>query len=170
MAKSGDELIKELYTELHRLARARIAKWQPGNTLQPTALVNEAYLRLMQNENSGWNGPGHFFGAAANAMRNILVDHARKKAALKHGGKMQQVDMTVTFPDGSMTASADELLALHEALERMQEAHPSKAQLVLLRYFAGLTMAQIADVMEIPKRTLERDWRFARAWLRNHLT
>ena len=169
MADAGDDLIRQLYDELRRLARARLGRMRAGHTLQPTELVNEAYMRLVGDHDPGWNGRGHFFGAAARAMRDILVEHAREKAALKRGGDQVRVDITVTFSDGNTAGSAEELLALHEALEKMQEEHPKKAELVLLRYFGGLTMDEIAEAMETPKRTLEREWRFARAWLRTKL-
>ena len=169
MAESGDQLIRDLYDELRKLARARLARMRPEHTLQPTALVNEAYLRLVKNRDAGWDGRGHFFGAAARAMRDILVEHARKRASQKRGGDLQRVDMTITFADGEKTGSPEELLALHHALEEMQRSHPDKAELVLLRYFAGLTMDQISELTGTPKRTLERQWRFARAWLRTKL-
>ncbi|MCG8418166.1 MAG: ECF-type sigma factor [Proteobacteria bacterium] len=165
---SGDELVEHLYDELRKLARARMAHLRSGHTLQPTALVNEAYLRLVKRRNSGWKGRAHFFGAAARAMRDILVEHARMKAAQKRGGDQVRVDITVTLA-GDMTVSAEELLTLHNVLDKMQHAHPRKAELVLLRYFAGLPMEEIAEVMAVSKRTLEREWRFARAWLRTHL-
>ncbi len=168
---AGPELLQLLYADLRQLAVRRMAGLRPGQTLQPTALVHEAYLRLVKKGDPGWNGRGHFFAAAAQAMRDILVEQARKKASLKRGGDQRRVDMTVTFADGDrdMALSAEELLTLNQALERMQEAHPRKAEIVLLRYFGGLTIAQIAEVFDVATRTIEREWRFARAWLQKEL-
>lgn len=168
---SGDEHLMVVYAELRKLARARLRKAGQVQSLQATALVHEAYLRLMKNrEGHGWNSRGHFFGAAAQAMRDILVEYARKKSAVKHGGGKQRVDINIDLADGERTVSAEELLALEQALTQMQAEHPRKAEIVLLRYFAGLSMAQIAEIMEVSTRTIEREWRFARAWLHTRLS
>lgn len=169
--RDGRVLLQQLYDELHRLAEARLRKAQPGQTLQPTALVHEAYLRLMKTNEPAWNGRAHFFGAAAQAMREILVDGARRKLALKRGGDLERVEETVTLvdEDGSVQLSAEDLLALHDALERLQREYPQAAELVLLRYFAGLSMAEIAEMQDVPIRTLERKWTFARTWLKRAL-
>jgi RNA polymerase sigma factor (TIGR02999 family) len=166
----GRVLLQELYTELRKLADARLRRLRPGQTLQPTALVHEAYLRLMNTREPAWNGRAHFFGAAARAMRNILVDRARRQHAEKHGNGVRAVNQTITIVDdrGDLR-SAEELLALHEALEKLQQEHPQSAELVLLRYFAGLSMAEIAEMQGVPLRQLERKWRFTRAWLKKTL-
>lgn len=168
---SGDDHLMAVYTELRKLARARLRKAGRQQSLQATGLVHEAYLRLMKNrEGHAWNSRGHFFGAAARAMRDILVEYARKKNALKHGGGQLRVDITIDLADGERTVSAEELLALEQTLSRMQADHPRKAEIVLLRYFGGLSMDQIADIMDVSTRTIEREWRFARAWLHTRLT
>jgi len=171
MSGSSTELVEKLYGELRRLPQARMRQQPPGHTLQPTALVNEAYLRLVRRENSGWNGDSHFFGAAAQAMRDILVEHARRHAAQKRGGGWVREQFTITIPgpEGETSASAEQLLDLEPALQEMQKIHPAKAELVMLRYFAGLQMKEIAEVMGKSLASIERQWRFARAWLRNHL-
>lgn len=165
---SGDDetarLITALYDELRALARARMKRY-PDHTLQPTALVHEAYLRLRTRDDLRWNSKGHFFGAAAQAMRNVMVDHLRRKGALRRGGDRTRVDFTVTLVDGDKTLSADEILSLHQVLERLQAEHPDSAEVVQLHYFAGLTQPQIADVKNISLATVERYMRFARAWL-----
>lgn len=167
----GDEHLLVVYTELRKLAEARLVKAGRSHSLQATGLVHEAYLRLMKNrEGHQWNSRGHFFGAAARAMRDILVEYARKKATSKHGGGHVRVDITVDLADGQRTVSAEELFALERALESMQAVHPRKAEIVLLRYFAGLTMEQIGDIMNVSTRTVEREWRFARAWLQTRLS
>jgi RNA polymerase sigma factor (TIGR02999 family) len=169
--RDGRVLLQQLYAELRKLAEARLRKLRPGQTLQPTALVHEAYLRLMKTNEPAWNGRAHFFGAAAQAMRDILVDGARRKLAQKRGGGLERAEETVTLADddGSVQLSAEDLLALHEALERLQQEHPQAAELVLLRYFGGLSMAEIAEMQDVPIRTLERKWTFARTWLKRAL-
>jgi RNA polymerase sigma factor (TIGR02999 family) len=169
--RDGRVLLQELYAELRKLAEARLRRLRPGQTLQPTALVHEAYLRLMNTNEPAWNGRAHFFGAAAQAMRDILVDNARRKLALKRGGGQERVDDAVTIADdeGNLQLSAEDLLALHEALEKLQREHPHAAELVLLRYFGGLSMAEIADMQGEPLRTVERKWTFARTWLKRAL-
>jgi RNA polymerase sigma factor (TIGR02999 family) len=169
--RDGRVLLKELYTELRKLAQARLRRLRPGQTLQPTALVHEAYLRLMKTNEPAWNGRAHFFGAAAQAMRDILVDGARRKLAHKRGGGAERVEHTVTIADddGGLPLSAEDLLALHASLDKLQQEHPQAAELVLLRYFAGLSMAEIAEMQSVPLRTLERKWMFARTWLKREL-
>lgn len=171
MPDSSTQLIEKLYDELRRLAQARLRQQRPGHTLQPTALVNEAYLRLVKPGRAPWNGDGHFFAAAAQAMRDILVEHARRHAAKKRGGDLVREHFTVTIadPEGDGEASAEQLLDLDAALDEMQKVHPAKAELVMLRYFAGLQMKEIAEITGNSLATVERQWRFARAWLRNHL-
>ena len=168
---SGDELVEHLYDELRKLARARMAHLRSGHTLQPTALVNEAYLRLVKRRNSGWKGRAHFFGAAARAMRDILVDQARHRGALRRGGDKIHVALSMTLPDGHNTLSAEEILSLHEALEQMQkEQYHEHVEIVLLHYFAGLTQAQVSDLIGMSKTNVERRLRFARAWIKTRVT
>jgi RNA polymerase sigma factor (TIGR02999 family) len=165
----GSDLVPFVYNELRKLARVRMSRLRPGQTLQPTDLVHEVYVRLMKKGELRWNSRGHFFGAAAQAMRQVLVEHARNKLALKRGGDRARVDMTVTLVDDTTTRSHAELLALHEALEQLQADHPRRAEIVHLRYFAGLTVEEIAEMMNVTTRTVERDWKFARAWLETRL-
>ena len=170
-ADSGDDHLMAVYAELRKLASARLRKAGRAQSLQATGLVHEAYLRLMKNRDGhDWNSRGHFFGAAAQAMRDILVEYARKKSAVKHGGGQVRVDITIDLADGEHTVSTEELLALEQALTRMQDEHPRKAEIVLLRYFGGLSMEQIAEILDVSTRTIEREWRFARAWLQTQLS
>jgi RNA polymerase sigma factor (TIGR02999 family) len=172
-AQSGDQqaaadLLPLVYEELHKLARARLARQPPGQTLQPTALVNEVYLRIAGESNVTWEGRQHFFFAAARAMRDILVEQARRKAGPKRGGgrRRQELDEACAI----LTPPSDDVLAIHEALEEL-EAHDSlKAQIVLLRYFTGLTMDETAAVLGLPERTLGRHWRYIRAWMMKRLS
>jgi len=161
-------LLPLIYTELRALATARLAQTPPGNTFQPTALVHEAYLRLVGHGDPGWNSRGHFFGAAAQAMRQILVEQARRKASKKHGGGCQRVPLDQVEP--STDPPAEELLALDEALTRLESAEPMKGKIVSLRYFAGLTAEQAAAALGMSVPTLEREWRSARAFLYTLLT
>ncbi len=174
-AEQGDprasaELLPLLYSELHRLAQACMARTPPGNTLQATALVHEAYMRLIGggDGNVNWNSRGHFFGAAAQAMRQILVDQARRKASLKRGGGRKRTDLDdveLTFQ-----TPADDLLALDEALKKLEQADPRKARVVMLRYFAGLSNEQTAAALNISVPTVEREWRFSRSFLYSQLS
>jgi RNA polymerase sigma factor (TIGR02999 family) len=172
-AQSGDgqaaaDLLPLVYEELHELARMRLARQPPGQTLQPTALVNEVYLRVAAETNVTWEGRQHFFFAAARAMRDILVEQARRKAGPKQGGgrRRQELDEACAV----LTPPSDDVLAIHEALEEL-EAHDSlKAQIVLLRYFTGLTINETAAVLGLPERTLGRHWRYVRAWMMKRLS
>lgn len=166
--RAAEDLLPSIYAELRALARALMAKVPPGNTLRPTALVHEAYLRIVGDEDPGWNGRGHFFAAAAQAMRRILVEQARRKAAVKHGGGQQRVD--VDHVDIAIDLPDENVLALDTALERLSEFDERKARVVELRYFAGLGNAETAGVLGISVPTVERDWRFARAFLYDELT
>jgi RNA polymerase sigma factor (TIGR02999 family) len=162
--KAAAELLPLVYDELRKLAAARMAAEKPGQTLTATALVHEAYVRLVGGERpQDWNGRGHFFAAAAEAMRRILVEQARRKTSAKHGGGRRRVDLGEAVAGADV--SADELLDLDAALARLQGVDPVAARLVELRYFAGLTMEQAADALGLPLRTAERNWTFARAWL-----
>lgn len=166
----ASELLPLVYEELRRLAESRLARLPPGQTLQPTALVHDAYLRLVGDRDPGWNGRGHFFGAAARAMRNILVDQARRKSALRHGGDRRRLILDERgVLDVPVDADTDEVLSLDHVLGRLEQEHPRQAQVVLLRYFAGLTNEQVADLLGVATTTVKRDWRFARAWLRREM-
>jgi RNA polymerase sigma factor (TIGR02999 family) len=162
-ATAADELLPLVYGELRKLAAAKMANESPGQTLQPTALVHEAWLRLTGNENIKWNGRAHFFGAAAEAMRRILIDNARRKQAMRHGGGKQRVDLEDI--EIAAPAKEDELLAINDALEELGTVDKSKAELVKLHYFVGLTMEDCAGVLGISVPTAQRWWKFARAWL-----
>jgi RNA polymerase sigma factor (TIGR02999 family) len=161
--RAADELLPLIYDELRRLAAQRLSREKPSQTLDATALVHEAYLRLVgPDEGPHWDGRGHFFAAAAEAMRRILIDNARRKRRPKHGGGRQRVDL-----DESLVVDEprEDLLALDEALSKLAEREPVKAELVKLRYFAGLTVQEAADVLGISVPTAERYWTFARVWL-----
>jgi RNA polymerase sigma factor (TIGR02999 family) len=166
-AEASSKLLPIVYEELRKLARDLMAKTPPGNTLQPTALVHEAYLRLVGGENPGWNHRGHFFGAAAQAMRRILVEQARRKARYKHGGGLKRLDADEI--DIPIETPVEDMIALDEALERLRAHDGRKAEVVRLRYFAGLTIEETAKVLNVTGRTVERDWRFARALLNKQL-
>ncbi len=164
---AAEQLLPLVYEELRRLAAQRVALEQPGQTLQATALVHEAYLRLLGNdEQPRWDGRGHFFAAAAEAMRRILIDTARRKKSAKAGGRMKRVDL----PDDRLFApiddpDPDELLALDAALQQFEQEDPVKARLVKLRYFAGLSLADAAAALGISPATAKRHWVYARSWL-----
>ncbi len=161
---AAEELLPVVYQELRRLAAAKLAREKSGHSLQPTLLVHEAYLRLAGGDQpQQWNGSGHFFAAAAEAMRRILIENARRKRAQKHGGQMQRVGLELA---GLTTEEpGEDLLALDEALIQLEEQWPEKAKLVKLRYFAGLTIPEASQALKISTATAERHWRFARAWL-----
>lgn len=158
-----EKLLPLVYDELRRLAAYRLAHEQPGQTLQATALVHEAYLRLVQAGCDQWEDPRHFFNGVAEAMRRILIDSARRKQSLKRGGGQERLSLEDT--DLPAATPADELLALDEAVERLAEAHAEEAQVVRLRYFAGLTQDHVARVLGVSRRTVNNRWSFARAWL-----
>ena len=161
---AAEQLLPLVYDELRRLAAARLAQEKPGQTLQATALVHEAYLRLVDEEQAQrWDSRGHFFAAAAEAIRRILVENARKKKRLRHGGGRRRLDLDEAF--SLAEAPRDEFLALDEALTRFAAREPAKAELVKLRYFAGLSIEQAADLLRISRSTAKRYWAYARAWL-----
>lgn len=168
-AATGDrqaaaDLLPLVYDELRKLAAARMAAESPGQTLQPTALVHEAYLRLVgPTENARWENRGHFFAAAAEAMRRILVEGARRKNAVKHGGGRQRLDPDTIAVSGP--EQDDDLVAIDAALDRLATVDPVKAELVKLRYFAGLTIEQAANALGISAATAKRYWAYSRAWL-----
>jgi RNA polymerase sigma factor (TIGR02999 family) len=161
--RATDKLLAAVYDELRQLAARKIARERPGQTLQATALVHEAYLRLLGGDAAQWDSSVHFFGAAAEAMRRILVEAARRKARIKHGGGRQKCEVNeadaITMPDSI------DLIALDEALEKLSQADPPKAELVKLRYFAGLTVEQAGRILGISRATADRYWTFARTWL-----
>ena len=166
---AAEKLLPLVYAELRKLAAQRMSAERPDHTLQATALVHEAYLRLVDVEKvQHWNSRGHFFGAAAEAMRRILVENARSKGRLKRGGGddggWQRVELSAVEPQAA--ALGDDVLALHEALEKLETIDPRKAQLVKLRFFAGLTNDQAAQALEISTSTADNDWAYARCWLR----
>ena len=162
---AAGELLPLVYQELRKLAAERLAHETPGQTLQATALVHEAYIRLVDvNEVSQWDGRGHFFAAAAEAMRRILIDNARHKRSKKAGGDRRRVDLVDVQP--AAEAAEVDLLALDEALERLERKHKRKAELVKLRFFAGLTQQEAASALGISSSTADNDWAYARAWLR----
>ena len=166
--RASDELLPIVYQELRKLAADRLQHEKPGQTLQPTALVHEAYLRLVDVERSQhWDGRGHFFAAAAEAMRRILIENARRKQSPKHGGGWHRVGLDEAAAGAD--ESPEQLLDLDQALTRLRAVDPPAARLVVLRYFAGLTMEQAADALGLPLRTAERNWTFARTWLRREL-
>ena len=165
--QAAEKLLPLVYDELRKLAAQKLAQEKPGQTLQATALVHEAYLRLVEGDKGDkaqhWNSRGHFFAAAAEAMRRILVDQARRKLSLRRGGNLQRrpiEDRQIEAPQPSM-----DLLAVHEALERFQDVDAAAAQIVKLRYFAGLTIPQAAEALGISTSTADRSWAYARAWL-----
>lgn len=157
-----DRLLPVVYEELRRLARQKLSREGGGQSLQTTALVHEAYLRLTGGEQK-WNGRAHFFAAAGEAMRRILVERAREKRRLKRGGNRQRVVLDDMI--GYSEPQTDELLSVHEVLDRLALRHPEKADLVKLRYFAGFTASEAAEALGITTRTAERYWTFAKAWL-----
>lgn len=164
------ELLPLVYDELRKLAAARLTHEKPGQTLEATALVHEAYLRLMNgNEAQHWNNRGHFFGAATEAMRRILVENARRRSCARHGGGRERVELDSSIFVVPEAKADDELIALDEALTRLGVEDPLSAQLVKLRYFAGLTIPQAAELMGVSPRKANFLWSFARAWLRREI-
>lgn len=160
-----DKLMPLVESELRRLAGNYLRRERPGHTLQPTALVNEAYLKLVDQRDAKWQNRAHFYGIAAKLMRRILVDHARVKFAEKRGGAGQQ-RLSITSAQG-LTATPDlDMLALHEALEELAQLDPQQERIVELKFFGGLSIDEVAEVLSIGHATVERDWKMARAWLR----
>jgi RNA polymerase sigma factor (TIGR02999 family) len=163
--KAAADLLPLVYDELRRLAAARMAAERPGHTLDATALVHEAYLRLVGDQH--FEGRRHFFAAAAEAMRRVLVNHARGRNRLKRGGSRSRVDLDRLT--GPAAASDDDLLDLDEALGQLAEQFPAAAELVKLRFFAGMSLGEAAETLGMPRRTADRNWAFARAWLADAL-
>ena len=164
---AAQQLLPAVYEELRRLARYRMASESPDHTLQPTALVHEAWIRLVAPGQQTWENRAHFFSAAAEAMRRILVEHARRKLSQKRGGGIPAAELDEN--EIILTAPPDELMAVHEALERLVREDPPSAELVKLRYFAGLSVEQAGQAIGIPRATAYRYWTYARAWLRCEL-
>ena len=165
---AADKLLPLVYEELRKLAAAQLANEQPGQTLQPTALVHEAYLRLVGGANpEQWNNRGHFFAAAAVAIRRILIDNARRKRSQKRGGGFVRRELEENPP--SLPEPQEDLLALDEALQKLAAVHPQAAELVQLLYFGGLTIPEAARTLDISPRTAGRLWAYARAWLRREI-
>ena len=167
--KAASELLPLVYAELRKLASARMAKTPPGNTLQPTALVHEAYLRLMAGNTADWSGRGHFFAAAAEAMRQILVEQARRKASLKAGGGRQRVDLDSLEAGIEIDLPPEDVLALEEALTRLEQLDARKGKVVVMRYFGGMTNQETAAALDVSVPTVESDWKFARVYLYDQL-
>jgi RNA polymerase sigma factor (TIGR02999 family) len=166
--RAAEQLLPLVYDELRKLAAVRMAGEKPGQTLQPTALVHEAYLRLVGGAERAWDSRGHFFAAAAEAMRRIVVEAARRKNRVVHGGGLERVE--IELADFPTRLPADELIALDDALARLEQIDPVKARLVTLRYFAGMTIEQAAEALDISRVTAHRYWTFARAWLHGQMT
>ena len=161
----SDQLFEQVYSELRQLARNRLVK-EKGDSLQATALVHEAYIKIVGGKEVDWENTGHFFGAAAESMRRILVDRARSKHALKRGGSHKRVDF-----DQALVATDDDsnVLMLDEAIEALQSHAPRKAEVVKLRYFAGLNNNEVASALRVSTKTAERDWAYSKAWLRRKI-
>jgi RNA polymerase sigma-70 factor (ECF subfamily) len=160
---AGDRLWPIVFDELNRMAHRYMKQERPGHTLQTGALVNEAYMRLVDWENAEWHNRAHFFGMCARIMRQILVDHARAQGSVKHGGDRQKEPLDATAIVSP--AKSEQMLALDEAMKRLAQIHPKKSEVVELRYFGGLSVEETAEVLNISRSTVIRDWNFARAWL-----
>lgn len=169
---AAEKLLPLVYDELRKLAAAKLAQEKPGQTLQATALVHEAYLRLVggqalaEDQLQNWNGRGHFYGAAAEAMRRILIERARAKKAVKHGGQLKRLALDDVDIEAPVAPEPNcDILAVHEALNRLEQVDPRAGEIVKLRYFAGLSIPEIAAVLGVSPSTVDRQWAFARAWL-----
>ena len=168
---TAEELFPVVYDELRRLARGYMSRETPGHTLQPTALVHEAYLKLVDQTRADWKGKTHFYAVGAKVMRRLLVDHARERGALKRGAGWQNVSFSEALdPLGGEVLDPEQLLDLNSALEQLAEIDEREARVVTLRFFGGLTVEQVAEVVGVSKRTVENDWRHAQAWLRLRLS
>lgn len=166
--RAADELLPAIYAELHRQAERAMRRESPEHTLQATALVNEAYLRLVDQKRVAWQNRAHFFGIAAQVMRRVLVDHARTRNAEKRGGSEKQ-QVTLSGVETPATDAGVDVLALHEALERLAAMDPDQAKVVELRYFGGLSIEETAEALRISPATVKREWSTARAWLKREL-
>ena len=161
--KAADELLPLVYVELRKLAAYKMAQNASGHTLQPTALVHEVWMRLVGSENPTFDSRAHFFAAAAEAMRHLLIDNARRKLARRHGGGQQRVD--VEYVDIALPADEDHLIAVNDALDQLAARSPVQAQVVKLRFFVGMTAAESAEVLGLSERTVKQYWSHARTWL-----
>jgi RNA polymerase sigma factor (TIGR02999 family) len=168
--QATEKLLPLVYEELRLLAAQKMSQEKPGQTLQATALVHEAYIRLVGSEIQNWNSRGHFYAAAAEAMRRILIDNARRKRSLKRGGGHRRIEFDAAILVDGKVGPADDLVALDKALQKLGEKDKLKADLVKLRFFAGLTSEQAARVLDISPATAERYWDYARSWLRVEIT
>lgn len=166
--EASDELLQAVYDELRELAHARMAREAQVHTLQPTALVHEAYLRLVTDQDTAWNDRGHFFGAAAQAMRRILIERARRRATAKHGAGRRRIDLDQLDLTGDVDPSSWE--DLDAALARLERIDPRKTQIVMLRFFAGLTIEQTAKALDLSTTVIKDEWQFARAWLHGEIS
>jgi RNA polymerase sigma factor (TIGR02999 family) len=168
--QAAERLLPLVYEELRHLAAQKMAQEPPGQTLQTTALVHEAYIRLVGSEIQNWNSRGHFYAAAAEAMGRILIDNARRKKSLKHGGNHQRIEFDAAILKSGKPYQMDDLIALDEALRKLADKDKLKADLVKIRFFAGLTSEQAARVLDVSPATAERYWDYARSWLRVEIT
>jgi len=164
---AADQLMAEMYGELRTLARRYLDRERPGHTLQPTALVNEVYLKLVDQSEVDWKGRTHFFALGAQVMRRVLVDHARRKGRAKRGGGLQRAAVDVSLISAR---SAADVLAVHEAIQDLGQVDPRQARIVELRFFGGLSVAEVAEVLGLAQRTVEAEWTMIRAWLRRRLS
>jgi RNA polymerase sigma factor (TIGR02999 family) len=164
---AAEKLLDLLYEELRRLAASKMAREEPGHTLQPTALVHEAWLRLVGSQNPKFENRAHFFSAAAEAMRRILIDRARQKLRIRHGGSLERVDLD--GQDLAAPADDEQLVAVHEALDNLAKDHPVQAEVVKLRYFVGMTNEETAHVLGVSVATVKNYWTFARTWIFNEI-
>lgn len=163
---AADALMRLVFGELRRLAEGRMLRQPASHTLQPTALVNEAYVRLFGRGEPTWENRKHFFFAASRAMRDILVDHARRRSAKKRGGGLTNANID---PDDIALMESEDFLELHEVIEKLEQSYPEVAQVVMLRYYAGLSREQAAEVLQTSPAKVWRDWEFAKSWLQRHL-
>jgi RNA polymerase sigma factor (TIGR02999 family) len=167
---AAEQLLPVVYDELRKLAAQKLAQEKPGQTLQATALVHEAYLRLVDVDKAQqWECRGHFFAAAAEAMRRILVENARRKNRLRHGGELHRQPLSDNEPAIGSPVDEIDLLCLHEALDQLEARSPRKAQVVKLRYFTGMTLPEVAQMLGIAQSTAEAEWTYAKAWLKRHM-
>lgn len=164
----AEQLLPLLYSDLRKLAAARMGRLAPGQTLQATELVHDAYMRLVGTTDPGWEGRAHFFGAAARAMRDIVADHLQRKSSLKRGGHFRRVGED-TAAELSCDGPTDDVLAVEEVLAEFERVYPRRAEVVTLTFFGGLGTREVAEVLDMSERTVERDWRFAKAWLNDRL-
>ncbi len=167
--QASEELLPLVYPDLRRLAAARMSRLPKGQTLQATAIVHEAYLRLVGDQHPGWQGRAHFFGAAAQAMRNVVADHLQQKGSLKRGGQCKRVGEQ-TAAELGCDGPNDDLLTVEEVLREFEKEYPRKAKVVTFSFYGGLKTEEIAEVMKVSTRTVERDWQFAKAWLNGRLS